>query len=125
MFLRKGLLFFAILGLLICTGKAVADTAPSPDFDGDGMVGIPDFLLFVNVFGSSSGDGKYEAKYDLDGNGVIGTPDFLIFVDNFGKEVPPSDGGGDAEIVSIPDMNLRAVIEDSLGQGERCDYYQG
>ena len=63
------------------------NAAPSPDFDGDGMVGIPDFLLFVDVFGSSQGDGKYESKYDLDGNGEIGIPDFLIFVDNFGKEV--------------------------------------
>ena len=92
------------------------DVAPSPDFDGDGVVGIPDFLLFVDRFGALRGDGKYDAKYDLDGNGVIGIPDFLIFVDNFGKEVPPSDGGGDAEMVAIPDMNLRAVIEDSLGK---------
>ena len=90
-----------------------SDVAPSPDFDGDGVVGIPDFLLFVDRFGALRGDGKYEAKYDLDGNGVIGIPDFLIFVDNFGKEVPPS---GDAEMVAIPDMNLRAVIEDSLGK---------
>ena len=89
------------------------DVAPSPDFDGDGVVGIPDFLLFVDRFGAMRGDGKYEAKYDLDGNGAIGIPDFLIFVDNFGKEVPSS---GDGEIVSIPDMNLRAVIEDSLGK---------
>ena len=66
-----------------------ATATPSPDFDGDGMVGIPDFLMFVNVFGSSQGDGTYDAKYDLDSNGVIGIPDFLTFVDNFGKEVPP------------------------------------
>ena len=113
MFLRKGLLFFAILGLLICTGKAVADTAPSPDFDGDGVVGFPDFLLFVEQFGFSREDEAYQARFDLDGDGMIGFSDFLIFVDNFGKEVPPS---GDAEMVSIPDMNLRAVIEDSLGK---------
>ena len=90
-----------------------SDTPPSPDFDGDGMVGIPDFLQFVNVFGSSRGDGTYRPKYDLDGNGVIGVPDFLIFVEDFGKEVSPS---GDGEIVSIPDVNLRAVVEDSLNK---------
>ena len=78
-----------------------ATATPSPDFDGDGMVGIPDFLMFVNVFGSSQGDGKYEAKYDLDGNGEIGIPDFLIFVDNFGKEVPPSGGGGDRDRAAL------------------------
>ena len=72
-----------------------ANTAnPSPDFDGDGTVGIPDFLQFVNHFGTSRGGAGYDAKYDLDENGVIGIPDFLIFVNNFGSQVPPSGGGG-------------------------------
>ena len=31
---------------------------------------FPDFLAFVEHFGTSRGDGKYEAKYDLDGNGT-------------------------------------------------------
>ena len=92
------------------------NAAPSPDFDGDSVVGIPDFLLFVDVFGSSQGDGKYEAKYDLDGNGTIGIPDFLIFVNNFGKTVPSSSDGDGEQIVDIPDANLRAVIADSLGK---------
>ena len=41
----------------VITATAVIkfNAAPSPDFDGDGMVGIPDFLLFVDVFGSSPG----------------------------------------------------------------------
>ena len=86
-------------------------TAPSPDFNGDGVVGFPDFLLFVGVYGSSRGDGTYQVRYDLDGDGVIGVPDFLIFVDNFGKEV----SGGET-VVSIPDANLRAVIADNLGK---------
>ena len=72
----------------ITTTKMISfNASSSPDFDGDGVVGVPDFLLFVNHFGSSRGDGTYQAKYDLDGNGMIGIPDFLIFVDNFGKEV--------------------------------------
>ena len=60
---------------------------PSPDFNGNGVVDIPDFLLFVDVFGLQTGQEGYETKYDLDGNDVIGIPDFLIFVDNFGKVV--------------------------------------
>ena len=60
---------------------------PSADFNGNGTVDIPDFLLFVDVFGSKEGEEKYESKYDLDGNDEIGIPDFLIFVDNFGKAV--------------------------------------
>ena len=85
------------------------EASRSPDFDGDDVVGIPDFLQFVDRFGTMRGDGKYEAKYDLDGDGVVGIPDFLIFVDNFGKEVP-------AAVVSIPDANLRAAIEAALSK---------
>ena len=65
----------------------------TPDFDRDGVVGISDFLLFVNHFGTSFGDASYDARYDLDGNGVIGIPDFLIFVNSFGSQIPPSGGG--------------------------------
>ena len=52
-----------------------------------GIVGIPDFLLFVDQFGFSRSDGGYESRFDLDGNGVIGVGDFLIFVDNFWTRV--------------------------------------
>ena len=59
----------------------------SPDFDGSGTVDIPDFLLFVDAFGSKEGQAQYGARYDLDGDGEIGVGDFLIFVDSFGKVV--------------------------------------
>ena len=85
---------------------APSPSPSSPDFDGDGTVGIPDFLEFVNHFGTSRGDAGYDAKYDLDSNGAIGIPDFLIFVDSFGKPAP----------LVIPDANLRAVIETALGK---------
>ena len=58
---------------------------PSPDFDGDGVVGFSDFLAFVGVFGSQRGDGKYVAAYDLTQDGGIGFDDFLVFASNFGK----------------------------------------
>ena len=75
--------------LSVALQSAVTSVAsmPSADFDGNGTVDIPDFLLFLDVFGLKVGQEEYEAKYDLDGNEVIGIPDFLIFVDNFGKEV--------------------------------------
>ena len=63
-------------------GKAM----PTPDFDSDGTVGIPDFLLFVDHFGLTQGDVGYDARYDLDGDGSIGISDFLIFVDAFGQK---------------------------------------
>ena len=62
-------------------------SAPTPDFDGDGTVGVSDFLLFVEQFGYSQNDKGYEVRFDLDGDGVIGIGDFLIFVDSFGKKV--------------------------------------
>ena len=59
---------------------------PTPDFDGDGMVGFPDFLRFAAQFGLSQGDPGYDARYDLDGDGAIGFGDFLIFANAFGKD---------------------------------------
>ena len=57
------------------------------DFDGNGTVDIADFLAFVDQFGLSRGDARYDTRYDLDGDGVIGIGDFLIFVNAFGKTV--------------------------------------
>ena len=62
-------------------------SSPSPDFNGNGIVDIPDFLLFVDAFGLKEGQEGYEGKYDLDENNEIGIGDFLIFVDNFGKVI--------------------------------------
>ncbi len=68
----------------------VLHSAPSPDFDGDGHVGFTDFVLFASQFGSTRGDGTYEAKYDLDVDNAIGFSDFVIFARDFGKKVSPS-----------------------------------
>ena len=78
----------------------------SSDFDGDGVVGIPDFLQFVDQFGLSKGDRRFDSKFDLDGNGIIGIPDFLIFVDNFGKTIAPdnTDDSFNIELVFLDDV---------------------
>ena len=65
---------------------ATAPPAPNSDFDGDGIVGIGDFLLFVAQFGLRQGDAGYDARFDLDGDGIIGISDFLLFVNDFGKK---------------------------------------
>ncbi len=59
----------------------VSSANPKADFDGDGVVGITDFLLFVEAFGST------DSKFDIDGDGVVGVTDFLLFVEAFGKKV--------------------------------------
>ena len=71
-------------------GTVTLLSVPSPDFDGDGRVGFTDFVLFASRFGSTPGDGTYEAKYDLDVDGAIGFSDFVIFAGDFGKEVSSS-----------------------------------
>ena len=58
---------------------------PVADFDGDGTVGFPDFLLFAGAWGLGRGDAGYDARFDLDGNGTIGFSDFLIFAESFGQ----------------------------------------
>ena len=82
----------------------------NPDFDGDGQVGFLDFLAFAGQFGAREGDGRYDASYDLDRDGEIGFSDFLIFSNSFGKS------GDEVARIVIPDANLRAIIEDLLGQ---------
>ena len=64
----------------------IAPQVPNPDFDGDGIVGIGDFFLFVDQFGLNEDDAEYDARFDLDGDGIIGIGDFLIFANDFGEE---------------------------------------
>ena len=63
---------------------------PNPDFDGDGAVGFPDFLLFAGKFGLSHDHEGYEARFDLDGDGTIGFGDFLFFANAFGTKTSTS-----------------------------------
>ncbi len=60
--------------------------APSPDFDGNGLVGFSDFVAFAGSFGSQRGDSKFDARYDLNGDGGIGFDDYLVFASRFGEE---------------------------------------
>ena len=69
-------------------GVALQVTAPpSPDFDGNGLVGFSDFVAFSDAYGSRPGDENYSAKYDLNGDGSIGFDDLLIFAERFGDAV--------------------------------------
>ena len=55
------------------------------DFSGDGLVDFADFLLFVQQYGLSRGDERYDVRYDLDRDGTIGFGDFLIFANAYGE----------------------------------------
>ena len=124
--MRKQILFIlSTFVLLICPLSLSAQNSTAdgqdltPDFDGDGQVGFSDFLAFVGQFGARQGDGRYDARYDLDRDGEIGFSDFLIFSSSFGKR------GDEAASVDIPDANLRAVIEDSLGKASGAPIHAG
>ena len=85
-------------GLLVGMGIAFAglafvyaQTAADADFDGDGKVGFSDFVSFAGKFGTSRGDGRYEAKYDLDGDGQVGFGDFVAFAGFFGQSAVPNE----------------------------------
>ncbi len=74
--------------IVITFAKAADTGTPSMltgDFDGDGRIGISDFLLFVEVFGTQIGQENFEPKFDLDSDGTVGISDFLIFLNSFGK----------------------------------------
>ena len=58
---------------------------PSPDFDGNGLVGFSDFVAFAGAFGAQRGDGKYVPAYDLNNDGTIAFNDFVIFATSFGE----------------------------------------
>ncbi len=97
------------------------NTAPSPDFDGDGTVGFSDFLTFAGAFGSSQGDGKYNTAQDLNSDGSIDFTDFLIFAGDFGSQVPPYGGGGTTTPPSgNPDLIVESpsVDDDTLTTGQ-------
>ncbi len=84
----------SVASKLLLEGQISHNTAPSPDFDGDGTVGFPDFLAFAGSFGSSRGDARYDPRFDLDGDGSVAFSDFLIFAGAFGSQVPTSGEGG-------------------------------
>ena len=98
----------------ITTTEVIAFNAPSsPDFNGDGIVDLLDYDLFRFQWGTRAGGNNWVAKFDLNSDRVIDLLDYDLFRSNWGKTFPVTPRG---EMVSIPDMNLRAVIEDSLGK---------
>ncbi len=55
------------------------------DFDGDNEVGLSDFVLFLDAFGTTTSSADWDPTFDLDNDGAIGLSDFVIFLDNFGR----------------------------------------
>lgn len=71
----------------ITIGDDKDGVSPLPDFDGDGTVGLGDFVIFAASFGLRQSDDGYDARVDLNDDGEIGFADLLIFAENFGKQI--------------------------------------
>ncbi len=54
------------------------------DIDLDGTVGLSDFTLLKDAFGTSEGDPNFLAGADIDMDGSVGLSDFTLLKDNFG-----------------------------------------
>ena len=83
----KALNYAVVLLLGLVSFAVEAQTLKSPDFNGDGVVNVADILLFADVWGTSAGDEKFNARFDLDGDGVIGSGDYALLIGRFGDTV--------------------------------------
>lgn len=73
--------------ILSVSGIAGGSVVKTPDFNGNGKVDFPDFLLFASTFGKRIGEAGYQDALDLDDSGAIDFLDFLSFAQQFGKVV--------------------------------------
>lgn len=64
---------------LLLIPVAVSAHSLGADFDGDGVVGFPDFLLFAEAYGSNN------VRFDLNDDGQVDFNDFLLFAGDFGR----------------------------------------
>jgi len=69
------------------------------DFDGDGSVGFPDFLILANNFGEATSEG------DFDFSGVVDLNDWVGF-----KAAYAAGGGGAGEAASVPEPSSALLL---------------
>ncbi|MDJ0864683.1 MAG: hypothetical protein QNK03_01150 [Myxococcota bacterium] len=85
-----------------------------PDFNQDGLVGIPDFNRLRAQFGLRDGDPGFDPNVDMNGDGGVGVPDFNILRRYFGS--PPGPAGAVATetlrtIEPEPDDSLLEAVK--------------
>lgn len=89
------------------------------DFDGNDVVGLSDFVLFVDAYGEEVGSAEWDPLFDLDGDERIGLGDFVMFVNNYGNTVGAAKPvGGPTE----PGAGMTFVwVQTAEGSGVRVD----
>jgi len=74
------------------------------DLNGDGVVGGPDFGLFVASFDTASGEPGFDPEADFDGNGSVGGSDFGVLIGAFAEARPGPSGLSCAGTAPCPDF---------------------
>ncbi len=105
------------------------------DFNGDDEIGLADFQLFAQKYGSQSGDGIYNILYDIgpaqdyfqgdwDGiydvkipDGKVNIIDFVVFTNNYGQtkpentDQPPSAPSGPNPVNNAENIPLETLLQ--------------
>ena len=99
---RHLIIALLILGAMLTAWQfSIAQSAPSADFDANGIVDFGDFILFAQAFGSQ------QSSFDLDSSGNVDFTDFILFAQRFGEGMPEEKitvtlpGGAKLEMVWI------------------------
>ncbi|MBU2503745.1 MAG: hypothetical protein KJ879_01695, partial [Nanoarchaeota archaeon] len=87
----------------------------NPDFNSNGIVDFPDFLMFVQTYGKTSGMTDFDTKFDLVEDGTIGFTDFLAFVKDYGKEI---ESESLQDILEIFFSFMNPPLETNFAEGE-------
>ena len=91
----------------------------SPDFDGDGEVGFPDFFVFAEAFGGS------DPRFDLDGSGTVDFADFFLFAEHFGQPARAKLEALARELIGLPDgPQLRQNAPNPFNSGTVIVWFQ-
>jgi hypothetical protein len=72
---------------LLWNGVTIAQTLMG-DITGNGFVNILDGIQLSNVFGTSSGDKRWNPDADLNGSGTVDILDAILLAGNFLEHVP-------------------------------------
>ena len=106
-----------VSGLQPVTFTATAEA--TPDFDGDGVTDLSDFLLFAEHFGGS------DPRFDLDGNGSVDFNDFFLFAEHFGQPAQAKLVALARELIGLPDgPQLRQNAPNPFNRGTVILWFQ-
>jgi hypothetical protein len=94
-----------------------AENAAIGDWSGNGKVDLPDFSMFIQVFGESAGEESPYALFDLSGNGKVDLGDFSALANNWGESV--SDGTAKAVPVAFGEHTGASMTLSGLQEADR------